>query len=361
MIILPANANILVVKFNAIGDLVMTTPTLRDLRTTYPSAHLTLMVGSWSAPVIRNDPHLDAVLEFDQDIFLRRRWSDLFRLLQEVRRRRFDAVVILHALIPVHLFFLLAGIPLRFGMARNGRDFFLTRSVPEEFEPGRYYGAKYQQVAALAGARIGSEVPELPVSAADESSARTLLAEGGLPAGADFLLVAPGGGRNPRTDMEAKRWPIAHFVGAIRLLSARHPDLRIVVAGAESDRAETEAVARQIPEVVDLTGRVTLTQLAAVARASRAVLCNDSSMLHLGVAVDVPVVVPFGPTSARQLVPENAREFVWQSGIACSPCYRVGSGVHFPGCPIKYQCQRDAVPELLLPHLERALGRTSAR
>lgn len=358
---LPDNANILVVKFNAIGDLVMTTPAIRDLRAAYPSARLTLMVGSWSASVVRNNPNLDSVLEFDQDVFLQRRWGDLFRLLREVRRRRFDAVVILHALLPVHLFFLLAGIPLRFGMARKGRSLLLTDSVPEEFDPGRYYGANYQRVAALAGTRAGSEHPDFSVSAADETAARAALAEGGLPAGADYLLVAPGGGRNPRTDMEAKRWPVAHYVGVIRLLLDRHPGLRVVVAGAESDRGETAAVVGEIRGAVDLTGRVTLPQLAAVARAARAVLCNDSSILHVGVAVGVPVVVPFGPTSALQLVPEEAREFVWQSGIACSPCYRVGSGVHFPGCPIGYRCQHEATPDLLLPYLERALERTGGR
>jgi heptosyltransferase-2 len=355
---LPDTANILVVKFNAIGDLVMTTPAIRDLRSTYPSARLTLMVGSWSAPVMRNNPHLDAVLEFDQDIFLQRRWGDLFRLLRQVRSRRFDAVVILHALVPVHLFFLLAGIPLRYGMVRKGRSFFLTDAVPEEFDPGRYYGGKYQQVAALAGARTGSENPELPVSPEDEAAARDTLLEFGIRPGEAFLLVAPGGGRNPRTDMEAKRWPVAHYVGALRALKTAHPGLRIVLVGAESDRAETATVARAIPGTSDLTGRFTLPQLAAVAHASRAVLCNDSSILHIGVAVGIPVVVPFGPTSARQLVPARALEFVWQSGISCSPCYRVGSGVHFPGCPIGIQCQREASPELLLPYLERALERT---
>jgi lipopolysaccharide heptosyltransferase II len=358
---LPDNANILVVKFNAIGDLVMTAPTLRDLRATYPAARITLMVGSWSAPVIRNNPHLDAVIEIDQNVFLQRRWVGLLRLLHEVRKQRFDAVVILHALLPVHLFFRLAGIPLRFGMARKGRDFFLTESVPEAFDPGSYYGRKYQEVAALAGARTGSEDPEIVVTQESENAARAMLAEHGIVQDEDFLLVAPGGGRNPRTDMEAKRWPIAHFIEAIRLAMNKYPGLRVVLVGAESDRSETAVVAREIPATVDLTGRFTLPQLAAVARAARAVLCNDSSLLHIAAAVGTPAVVPFGPTSALQLVPARAHEFVWQSDLACSPCYRVGSGIHFPGCPIGIQCQREASPEMLLPYLERALERTSGR
>lgn len=355
---LKKNARILIVKFNAIGDLVMTTPAIRDLRNAYPDAHLTLMVGSWSAPVIRDNPRLDDVLEFDLNVFLRKDWIGLYRLLREVRKRRFDCAVILHALLPVHVFMLLAGIPLRYGMARRGRDMFLTKSVSEEHDPDGYYAVKYQQVAALAGATTGSEVPEMFATVAEETAARDLLITCGVGAGDDFLLVAPGGGRNPRTDAEAKRWPVSHAAALIREALAERPRLRIVLVGSESDRAETGHLLREIPGAVDLTGRVTLVQLYCIARAARAVLCNDSAAMHIGVASGTPVVVVFGPTSMRQLLPKGALRYAWQSDIACSPCYKVGGGHEFEGCPIGNRCVKETREHIIRPLLGEAL-RTS--
>src|SRR5690606_35025325 len=93
------------------------------------------------------------------------------------------------------------------------------------------------------------------------------------------------------------------------------PGLKIVLSGSESDREETGYLAARVPEAVDMTGKMTLPQLFCVARASRAVLCNDSSILHVGIACGVPVVAVFGPTSARQRMPVWALPYAWQSPI----------------------------------------------
>lgn len=354
---LSPTARILVVKFNAIGDLILSTPALRDLRKAYPRAHITLMVGSWSAPVIRHNPHVDEILEFDQDIFLQRRWRDLLRLLFDVRRRRFDAALIFHALPAIHLFMRLTGIPARFGMSRGKSAGLLTAAVPESLDPGTYYATKYQQVTALAGAPMGSSDPEVHSTEADEAVVRDLLAAEGLGSGRPFLLVAPGGGRNPVTDMPAKRWPVEQFAATLRELAQARPELKIVLSGAPSDREETGSLAKEIPSAVDWTGKLTLPQLFVAARSARAILCNDSSVLHVGVACGTPTVVPFGPTDARQLVPARGLRYVWQSPISCSPCYRVGSGAPFAGCPIRFRCMRETTTEQIRPLLELALAR----
>jgi ADP-heptose:LPS heptosyltransferase len=355
MQVLPENPRILVVKFNAIGDLVMTTPAIRDLRVAWPDAHLALLVGSWSAPVMRHNPRLDEIIEFDPDDFLKRRWGALFRLLRLLRGKRFDAAIILHAPPLLHAFLWLAGVPLRFGMARGGKDRFLTASVPEDLDPQEYYGRKYQEVAALSGSVPGSPDPEIFAAEEDAHFVRATLAEAGIAESDTFLLVGPGGGRNPVTELAGKRWPRENFSELLRRLHADRPALKFVLVGAESDREDTSFLAQAVPGVLDMTGRFTLTQLSCVARASKVVLCNDSAMLHIGVACGTPAVAAFGPTSARQLVPPRALPYVWQSGIECSPCYRVGSGLAFPGCPIGFKCLRESGVEPIQRLVERAL------
>ena len=358
---LPEKARILVVKFNAIGDVVMTTPAIRDLRAAYPSAHIALLVGSWSAAAIRENPHLDEIiefdsriLEFDQTPFLKRKWSAILRLILGIRRRSFDCAVILHALPAVHLFVRLTGVPIRYGLSREGLTArHLTAAVREDLGPDRYYAANYQDVVALTGARIGPTQTEVHSGAGDVAEADRLLAVAGIPAGTEFLLVAPGGGRNPREDMQARRWPKERFAEVLLKLLARRPGLRVVLSGAGTDREETGYLADRVPQAVDFTNRLTLPELFHVTRRASAVLCNDSSVLHIGIACRKPVVAPFGPTSAKQRMPVWALPYAWQSPVPCSPCYAGGSA--FPGCPIGFQCMRETGPEQILPLVERAL------
>lgn len=348
------DARILIVKFNAIGDVVMTTPAIRDLREAYPKAHIALLVGSWSAPVIRKNAHLDEVIVFDQQMFLERRWLDIAKLIVSLRRKRFDAAVIFHALRSIHVFVFLCGIRARFGLSRGSRSGWLTAAVPENLGPGRYYAENYQEVTSLAGASSGPPRTEVHADDEDRRVAQALLADAGLRAGEAFIVVAPGGGRNPKEDMAARRWPKERFAEVLLDLRERRPDVRVVLSGAGSDREETAYLASRLPEAIDLTGLVSLSVLFEVVRAATLVMCNDSSALHIGIACGKPVVAPFGPTSARQRLPEWALPFAWQSDLPCSPCYASG-GEMFPGCDIGYRCMKETGVPQIRPLLDRAL------
>ena len=70
---IPENARILIIKTHAIGDLLLTTPAIRDLRSAFPSAHITLLVGSWSASVVRGNPALDEIIEVEDSVFLNKK------------------------------------------------------------------------------------------------------------------------------------------------------------------------------------------------------------------------------------------------------------------------------------------------
>ena len=345
-------ARILVIKTQAIGDLLMTTPAIRDLRAAHPRAHIALMTGAWSAPALRHNPHLDEILAFDDRVLLDKRWLGTLRLLARIRKRKFDAAVIFHPSPFLHLFALLAGIPRRYGLLRGARNRFLTAGVTEDLERGTYYPVNFQRVAALAGATPGPVDLEVHSGPADEAAAMAVLSAAGIEAGGDFIVIAPGGGRNSKEDVAARRWPPENFAALARRVRERHPALKIVLSGGPGDALETARIAAAVPGCVDLTGKTSLTELYAIVRRSRAVVCNDSSLLHIAVACRKPAVAPFGPTGLLQRLPAWAAPYAVQSGIACSPCYVGGA---FPGCGIGFQCMREITVEALLEPLERAL------
>jgi lipopolysaccharide heptosyltransferase II len=344
---------ILVIKTQAIGDLLLTTPALRDLRASHPDAQISLMVGAWSAAAIRKNPNLNEVIEFEDRVLLRGHFWGALRLLWQIRKRRFDAAVIFHPSPFLHLFALLAGIPIRYGLTRGERNGFLTKGVPEDLGPNTYYPENFQRVVALMGAPTTAKPHTLDLEVhsdaeADRAASELLTVSGWIP-GEPFLLVAPGGGRNSKDDVAAKRWPIENFIAVLQRIQTRWPTLRIVVTGSAGDREDTKALARVFPGAIDLTGATTLPQLFRLAAKAEAILCNDSALLHIGIANRTPVVVPFGPTLKDRFVPESGRALCIQSTTVCSPCYVGGS---FPGCTIGYQCMREITPDMIYGRLE---------
>ena len=352
---IPAKARILIIKTHAIGDLLLTTPAIRDIRKAYPDAHITLLVGKWAAPVIRKNPHIDEFMEVEDSVFMQRPILPVIKLLFALRLRRFEAAFIFHPLPSVHLFSLLAGIPRRYGLMTSGGSPYLTKGISENLEAGFYYPVNFQRVAALAGVPAGSPRIEVHADSADAAAVAELLASEGVGPADILLLVAPGGGRNSKEDVAAKRWPPASFEAVLKELRREYPSLKIALCGSEGDRQETGFLAARIPGLVDLTGRVSLTGLISVAGRSQAILCNDSAILHIGIAAGTPVVAPFGPTMLTRFVPPDVQSNSVQSAIACSPCY---IGGRFPGCEIGYQCMREISPALILEKLRSILEGT---
>jgi lipopolysaccharide heptosyltransferase II len=348
------NARILIVKTHAIGDVLMATPAIRDVRAAYPHAQITMLIGRWSAAAVRTLPFLDDLIEFDDRDLLKGRPVASLRLLARVRARRFDAVFVFHPSPLLHAFAWMAGIPIRLGLrqaqARSAR--FLTASVPEDLEAGTYYPLNFQRVVALAGVPLSQPRLEAFSEADDIEAVAQILRESGVSPEEDYILIAPGGGRNSKEDVAARRWPAEKFGELARTVIETHPRLRIILTGSDRDAQDTATVSSMVPRTVDLTSRTTLPQLFALADRARVVICNDSSLLHIAIARGVPAVVPFGPTGARQRVPAWALPFTLQSGIPCSPCYVGGA---FPGCSIGIKCLREMEVEALHEKLVRAL------
>ena len=127
----------------------------------------------------------------------------------------------------------------------------------------------------------------------DEMALSEKLRSVGLDFSTPCMVVAPGAGS------EAKRWPIEGFCQvAGRLLEGS--DLHAAAVGDEGEARLGAKLAQVNPRrVIDLTGRITLRELAALVQRAKLVLTNDSAVMHLGHELYRPVVALFGPTDPK--------------------------------------------------------------
>jgi ADP-heptose:LPS heptosyltransferase len=172
-----------------------------------------------------------------------------------------------------------------------------------------------------AGVTVEDWRPIFPVKDSEEAWAAGL----GLPA--PLFAIAPGGGMNPRDTVLEKRWyPERYAVIADRLSSA---GFSVILLGGSGDIEVSERMQRFCgKDVLNMTGRTTWGQTAAILDRCSGFLGADSGTAHLAAARAIPSVVIFGPSSPDTLFADGMITPV-KGTVDCAPCY---SNSLFPGC-----------------------------
>ncbi len=325
----------LVIAPQWIGDAVMTEPLLRRLRAR--GERLTVGALPWVAPVYRAMPQVDAVIEFPFQhggLQLKARRS----LAQQVHGR-FDTAYVLPNSLKSSLLPFLAGIPKRVGYLGEARVGLLTHRLKNSTN-------KPPMVAfysALSGDKEGLEHdrPQLQLDAALVDAA---LHAQGLERGGYFVF-APGAEFGP-----AKRWPAVHFAQLARLL-----DRPVVLLGSGKEAILCEEIAASAPagRCINLAGRTALAEAFAIISAARAVISNDSGLMHVAAAFGAPQVALFGSSSPLHTPPLNERARVlwlkddlgYEPPLDCSPCFQ-------RDCPLGHtRCLVDLMPQRVMAAL----------
>ncbi len=326
---------ILVVKLADIGDLLTAVPALKALRAGLPEAGITLLAPPHSAPVLEGSPWVDRIITFEKHRFDSPRgllspgnWVELGRLAWQLRRCRFDWVVLMHHLITgwgVLKFALLslAAAPRRLGLD-DGRGWFLTHRLPDPGYGGLHEVECWLRLVGVLGISPVDRRIEVPIGDLDRVWARQALADlGAHPP----VAVAPGTG----AFSPARRWPPDRFAAAATRLADRF-GIGVVLVGGPDNRAEAEVFrAHYRGPLVDLVGRTTIRQAAAVLAGCKLFLGNDGGLMHLAAAVGTPVVAVFGPSNHRAWGPwrpdrpELARVVRTWLTLPCQPCLYVGN------------------------------------
>ncbi len=323
---------LLVVNVNWIGDVVMTTPVFRALRREFPSAWIACLAMPRVIPVLECCPEIDEIIVNDEE-GRHHGIIGMGRLVLAVRKKRFDAVFLLHRSRTRAALMFLAGIPVRVGYNVKRLGPLLTHVVDPLAGDG-HKRDHYCQVLESFGIPVPDRVTQLVVPEKERSEIASILRARGI--GEDESVVVLHVGAN----WELKRWPTEHVVRLIRLLQGR-TRMKIILSGGKAD----EALARSILAglnggVVSFTGQLSLRQLVALLGRAAVVVSGDSGPMHIASSVGANVVAVFGPTSPEHSGPcgPGAHQ-VLRHQFECNryPCYEVTCDHH--------RCMRDVTPD----------------
>ncbi len=304
---------IAIIKPSALGDVVQALPLLPALRRRFPASHITWVIQRELADLVTGHPDLDAVIRCDRRPSL----LQVATLARELSQARFDLVFDLQGLLRSALMTWATRARYRIGLetAREGSHFATTHTIPGTTRAVPAH-ARYWRVAEMLG--VG-DMPrrvlvQVPLSA--HAAARTWLA--GLPRP---LIAVQWGAK-----WETKRWPVAGFAEVLARAANTWGGTAVIV-GAKTDRGASEEMTQRIhaaaphAAVLDLTGRTTIKELAAVVSSVDAMFSNDSGPLHLAAELGTPSLGVFTCTSAvRSGPPGDAHEFV-STEVSCAGSY----------------------------------------
>jgi heptosyltransferase-2 len=305
-------ARLVIVAPNWLGDAVMALPAIADLRKGSPGTTIAVVAKPAVAPLFSLVRDVDDVIVKGTAPVS----ADVGLLLPNSFRSALDLAR--------------AGVRERWGYRSDCRGPLLTRAVPRP-SAGLHQVEYYQQLIHALGFNNGPGQPLIEITPEIRAAGARVLAAAGWDCEGSLVALAPGGAYGG-----AKRWPPEYFAALARDLAS--DGLRTVIVGTAADERTRGEIASALgPDAVthiDVVGRTDVPTLAGVLSHVRALVANDSGVVHLAAALGVPTAALFGPTDERLTAPRSvSAHAVLAHPVWCRPCM-------LRECPLEHSCMR---------------------
>lgn len=318
--------NILIIQLGDIGDVVLTTPTIRAVKEAHPGARVSIVVREPFGSLVRADPNLHEVIGLAKgcgSVF--RKLRDEVRFVRRLQRACYDLVLNLRTGDRGVFLTLLTGARERVGWGvgpgGNWKSLCFTQAIrtsppdPLATHPGANQSLR---MARAIGMDTADSVPRLHVAPADQKRAVELLAQCGLAPDGPWVTI------NPFSRWKYKEWDGGKWREIMDRLWDKHRLAAVLIGSREEAEACAEIIAGREGHAFNFAGKTSLGELAAVLSLSRLHLGVDSAAPHIAAAVGTPTVTIHGPTDWRAWRVADDRHRMVTPAMDCVPCNRKG-------------------------------------
>ena len=337
---------ILITRTDRMGDVVLSTPVITSLRNACPDAYIAILVRPYTEDIVADNPDLDEVIVYDKK-GTHRNWLSTIRFALQMKKKQFDLAVILHSTNRVHIITRIAGIKQRVGWNRK-MGFLLTDRLPYLKREALKHeiDCNFEMLEYL-GIPVVSRKPAVFIPDETRKKVSTLLRGHSIGPADTFVAV------HPDASCRSKKWPVERFRDLCIRISLEKRLKCVVVGGPGSEPLGSRISGGMESSIVDLTGKLTVGQTAAVLKQAAVLVSNDSGPVHLATAVGTPVLAIFGRTH-RDLGPNvwgpvGEHDTVLQRDVGCGEC----DPLH---CPKNYACLDALSVEEVCAELQKKLG-----
>ncbi len=273
--------NILIVRTDRVGDVLLTTPVSSALKEAFPEARVSWLVRPYTAPLLEKNSTVDQVLVDNG--------GPLSDLTAKLKAAQFDAAIVSLPRWRISWALWRAGIPVRIGPASKWYSILFTQKIAQHRSESTKHEADYNlELLAPLGVPFKRRPTQLTLTADEKTAARKLLESHRISADKPLVFLHPGSGGS------SARWPLLYFM---RLGDALQKEgVQVVITAGPGEDYQNIMIDQmdRIPVFI-AGGSVSLRELAALYSCGDVVVSNSTGPLHLAVAAGVPTVSIYSP------------------------------------------------------------------
>jgi lipopolysaccharide heptosyltransferase II len=349
--------NVLAVRLDHLGDVLMTTPAIRALKEGRPERRVTLLTSPAGAAVAALIPEVDDVIVYDAPWMKatapRAGSAPEYAMVERLRAGGFDAAAIFTVFsqnpMPAAFLCYLADIPLRLAHCHENTYQLLSDWIPDP-EPGagiRHEVRRQLDLVAAVGCRTSDERLSLRVPEAAQARVRLLLGARGIDLGRPWIVVHPG------ASAPSRRYPAEGFAAVARRL-ATEAGWQVVFSGLPDERDLVAAIRQEMDAPSQaFVGELALSELAALISAAPLLLANNTGPAHIAAAVGTPVVDLYALTNPQH-TPWGVPNRVLSHDVPCKNCFK-------SVCPLgHHDCLRLVTPAAVVAAVRELFAEAGA-
>ncbi|MCB1190533.1 MAG: lipopolysaccharide heptosyltransferase II [Leptospiraceae bacterium] len=308
---------ILIIQTAFLGDLVLTTPFVREVYRKFQPCQISILVNRGTETILENNPYIHKVIPLNKEEIKKSLWKFL-RFIKEIGSLRFNMVLSPHFSHRSSLISYFSGAKVRIGYKESGFSFLHThtihRPISEIHEVDKLFSLIYKPDEYPSQKR-----PELYLTEKVFRETENFLKDKFIEK-SNYILVSPS------SVWETKKMPEQKFVELIRIILQK-TNYQVLLSGSKKDLDLCAKIQGEVndPKVINIAGETNLQTLACVISLSKAVVTNDSSPTHFASAFNVPTVVIYGATVPNfGYTPLSEKYYLAEvDDLSCRPC-----GIH---------------------------------
>ena len=330
---------VLVIGPSWVGDMILAQSLFKLLKQRQPDIEIDVAAPAWTLPLLERMPEVRTgiALPFKHGkLDLRTR----IRIGRELKAKRYDQAILLTNSFKSAITPFFAGIPQRTGFKGELRYGLLNDIRPLDKAMLPKTVDRFIALGMEPGEPNPSVVPEPALVTSREQALAALERLGHAAPQSPVLALCPGAEYGP-----AKRWPAEYFAETAQW--ALNQGWEVWLFGSGKDVEVTQQIGRLTGNrCLDLGGKTALGEAIDLMALARAVITNDSGLMHVAAALGLPQLSLFGSSDPHHTPPMSTKADILYLGLSCSPCFQ-------RECPLgHFKCMRDMKPEMAIKRLE---------
>lgn len=335
---------ILIIRTAYVGDVMMTVPMLKPLKTRFKNAHITFLTASSAQDILIGNPYVDAVETYNPFWFYSGKLTKYLSFIRKFRKQGFDIIIEARGDIR-DLLLLTAPIKADYKVSYDvgGGGFILTDIVPHTRINHRVH--YHLDIAKYLGALCDYSKIEWKVYLTDREKQQVADTLSKLGVSQGFWCAHPG------SRVKLKQWSMDKYAQTFDMIS-NYTSLPLVIIGGPKDSPNVREIqSKMTTPSIQLAGKTSLREMAGILGETRLFFCNDSAPMHIAAAMNAPIVALFGPSKPDQTAPYSDRAVVVKKDIPC----RAGCDENRCSTTRRQECMTSLMPKDVLAAVKQLI------